>query len=383
MMRHRRLIWAGIWRNGPRTTYTVLSIMIAFVLFGLLQGVTAAFGSAVARANLDRLYVESRFGLSKNLPIAALEKIQKVAGVKLVSYATWFGGSYQDLKQQIFTLAVDPRRHFAMYPELNLPAAELEKFANTRDGAVVNKKISDRFHWKIGDRVPVLSSIWNQTTDGTSAWTFEIVGIFRPDSTERVRSELLINHAYFDEERAFGNGTVGWFVARIDDPARSAELSEAIDSEFSNSGNETLTQNEQEKAEALLKQLGDFNVIVNLIIGAVFFTMLLLTGNTMMQSVRERIPEFAVLKTLGYSTGIIASIIFCEAMFICVLAALLGLFMAWLLFPILQVLTDAPRMPLQVIVSGVLIAGVLATVTMLPSTIHLLRINVVDALAGR
>jgi putative ABC transport system permease protein len=381
VIRHRRLIWAGIWRNSTRTTYTLLSIVVAFVLFGLLQGVAAAFSHAVASANLDRLYVDSRLG-REQLPLAYLPRIERVAGVSAVAHATWFGGAYQDSKKSVYSLAVDPVRYFSIYRELRLPAEQLRKLTQTRDGAVVSRKTAERFGWKIGDRVPLISSVWS-SKGGGSVWPFEIVGIFDPEEDRTSRTEFVLNYAYFDEARQYKNGTVGWYTAQAADPRQSTQVAAAIDALFANSSDETLTQNEQEKAQALLKEHGDLNLIVNLIMGAVFFTLLLLTGNTMMQSVRERIPEFAVLKTLGYSSATVTLIIGCEALGMCLAAALLGLALAWLLYPVLQVVTAAPRMPLWVPLAGALIAALLAGVTALPSAARLRRISVVDALAGR
>jgi putative ABC transport system permease protein len=381
-MRHYKLIWSGIWRNQTRTAYTLLSIFVAFVLFGLLQGVTAAFNGAVARARLDRLYVDSRFGLVKGLPLAYMERIARLGGITTVTHATWFGGSYQETKQPVFSLAVDPEPYLAIYTELELPHEQAQKMARTRDGVIVSRKIAERFNWKIGDRIPLRSSVWSQK-GGSSVWTFEVVGIFDTPEDRRTRTELLLNYAYLDEGRSFSNGSVGWYIAKIADSARSSELAAAIDALFANSSDETLTQNEQEKAQALLKQHGDISLIVNLIMGAVFFTLLLLTGNTMMQSVRERVPEFAVLKTLGYSSATISMLVLFEALLICLSAGAFGLLIAWFLFPVLRVLTQAPRMPMEVLAGGLLVTVLLAAVIALPSTLRLRRINVVDALAGR
>ncbi|GLQ87924.1 ABC transporter permease [Dyella flagellata] len=382
-MKHYRLIWAGVWSDSTRTAYTLVSIFAAFVLFGMLQGITSAFNHAVAQTHLDRLYVDSRFGVAKGLPLAALGKIERVPGVTRVTHSSWFGGSYQDARQPIFALAVDPQSYLDVYSELLLPKDQVAAWLKTRDGVVVSRKIAERYHWKIGDRIPLRSSIWSLKSDGTSVWSFQVVGIFDVQKDRRTLSELLLSYAYFDEARQFKNGTVGWYIAQIADPAGSAQVADAIDAAFANSSDETLTQNEQEKAEAMLKQHGDIDMAIHLIIGAVFFTLLLLTGNTMMQSVRERVPEFAVLKTIGYSTTMISLIVLCEAMVICIGAASLGLLCAWLFYPILQGATDAPRMPAWVLIGGVLIAMLLAIATAIPSTERLRRVNVVDALAGR
>lgn len=382
-MKHYRLIWAGVWRNETRTLFTLFSVLTAFLLFGLLQGVSAAFSGSVQSANLNRLYVESRFGLSVGLPTAALGQMERVAGVSNVAYATWFGGSYQDARQPVFALAVDPLRYFALYPELNVGADAVKRLAAVRTGALVGRKIAQQYGWSVGDKVPLRSSIWTNKANGSSNWNFEIVGIFDPVEGRRTRSDFLFNQAYFDEARVVARGTVGWYVVQIDDPSHAAAIATAIDALFANSANETRTQNEQETAQSLLKQHGDINLIVNLIICAVFFTLIFLTGNTMMQSVRERIPEFAVLKTLGYSSATVAGLIVSEALLICVGAALPGMAAAWLLFPLMQVVTGVARMPALIVVSGLGLAIALAVLSSLPPALRLRTMNTVDALAGR
>jgi putative ABC transport system permease protein len=259
----------------------------------------------------------------------------------------------------------------------------LDRFEKVRTGAVVSRKVAQRYNWKIGDHIPLRSSIWNLKADNSSVWTFDIVGIFDTAGGRRTRTEFLFHHDYFDEARTFGTGTVGWYIARISDPALSTEVAASIDAAFANSPNETRTQNEQEKAQAILKQHGDISLIVNLIVFSVFFTLLLLTGNTMMQSMRERIPEFAILKTLGYSSLTITQIVLMEALSICIGAAISGLIVAWMLFPLLSGITSVSRMPASVVAGGLLMSAVLAGLTAAPAAIRVRRINVVDALAGR
>ncbi|MEI9983043.1 MAG: ABC transporter permease [Aliidongia sp.] len=176
------LIWAGLWRKKTRTIFTLLSILVAFLLFGLLQGVNAAFNSGVEGANLNRLYVQSKISFTENLPYADLPQIEAVPGVTKVSYATWFGPYYQDPKNFIFTFPVDPERYFAVYPELKLPKDQLQAFVQNRSSAVISQDAANKYGWKIGDRVPLHSTIWTRKADGTSDWTFDIVGIF--DATE-------------------------------------------------------------------------------------------------------------------------------------------------------------------------------------------------------
>jgi putative ABC transport system permease protein len=382
-MKYFPLIWAGLWRKKMRTILTLLSILVSFLLFGLLQGVNSAFSNSVEGANIDRLYVESRISFTEPLPYADLPQIEAVPGVANVAYFTWFGPYYQDPKDVIFAFAVDPQRYLAMYPELKLPADQRQAFAQSRTGAVISRDAVKKYGWKIGDRVPLRSTIWTRRSDGTSDWSFDVVGVFDASEAAGSHPDCLINHAYFDEERAFARGTVGQYVVQISNPAYAASIAAAIDKMFENSGNETKTQNEKESARAFLKQQGDINFIVTLIIGAVFFTLLLLTGNTMMQSVTERIPEFAVLRALGFSGSGITALILCESLLLCLIAALLGLLVAWSIFPFLQGAVGVATLTPVILFAGIAIAAFLALVTGLPPAWRLQRLKLVDALTGR
>ncbi len=381
-MKYLPLVWAGLWRKPLRTIFTLLSVVIAFLLFGLLQGVSTAFDQSVSNAGVDRLVVQSRINFTESLPYAHLAQLESVPGVTAVAYASWFGGYYQDPKNFMFTFPVEPERYFNLFPELKLPADQLQAFAHTRTGAVVGKDIADKWGWKIGDRVPLKSTIW-VNRDGSSDWNFDIVGIFT-DPDDRTNENLfLFNHTYFDEARTFGKGTIGWYTVRVADPKQSAAISKAIDERFANSSDETKTLTEKESAQAFLKQQGDIQFIATAIIGAVLFTLLFLTGNTMMQSVRERIPEFAVLKTLGFTETGVLTLILTEALFLCVSAALIGLGLADLAFPQLKSMIGVATLPASVIPLGIGIAALLACVIGLPPALRARRMNIIDALAGR
>ncbi|MGB8842147.1 MAG: ABC transporter permease [Aliidongia sp.] len=382
-MKYFPLIWAGLWRKKTRTIFTLLSILVAFLLFGLLQGVNAAFNLGVEGANLNRLYVQSRISFTENLPFADLPQLEAVPGVTKVAHATWFGPYYQDPKNFIFAFPVDTERYFAIYPELKLPPDQLQSLIHTRTGAAISQNLANKYGWKIGDRVPLRSTIWTKKSDGTSDWTFDVVGIYDTAEAKGFVADFLFNYSYFDEARAFSRGTVGWYIVQIDDPAHAAPIAAAIDKLFENSTDETRTQNEKENAQSFLKQQGDINLIVTLIIGAVFFTLLFLTGNTMMQSVAERIPEFAVLKTLGYSGAGVTALILSESLLLCVTAAVLGLAAASAIFPLMQGVIGVPTLPPSVPAIGVMVAVILALAIGLPPAWRLHRLRLVDARAGR
>jgi putative ABC transport system permease protein len=376
------LIWAGLWRKPLRTIFTLLSIVIAFLLFGMLQGVNAAFSLALERSHLDRLYVMSRISLTEQLPSAYAMQIEGVPGVTGVALSNWFGAWFQDPKNFVAAFAIDPARFFPLYPELTLPPEALDAMLHTRTGALIGRALAEKFGWKIGDRIPLHSTIWVKQ-DGNSDWSFDIVGILDyPDDPDRAAG-FYLNYSYFDEARTEDRGSVGWFVARVADPAQSAPVAEAIDRLFANSPDETKTQNEKEFQQSFMKQIGDIGFITNSIVGAVFFTLLFLTGNTIMQSVRERIPELAVLKTLGFSdTGVLA-LILAESLLLCLTGACLGLAGAHALFPVLKAYIGRSRLSPIVLLWGLCAALLLAVIAGLPPAWRAKRLAIVDALAGR
>lgn len=381
-MKYFPLIWAGLWRKRTRTVLTLLSIVIAFLLFGLLQGVNSAFSRGVAGANIDRLYVQSRISFTEPLPAADLPQIEAVPGVATVAYATWFGTYFQDPKNFVFSFPVDPDRYFTVYPEMKLPADQLAALEHTRTGAVVGRALADKYGWKIGDKVPLHSQIWVQK-GGTSDWTFDIVGIYEQPDDANQASQFLFNHTYFDEARSFSKGKIGWYIVKIGDPSKATEVAGNIDKLFANSPDETKTVTEKENAQSFLKQIGDINFIVDAIVGAVLFTLLFLTGNMMMQSVRERIPEFAVLKTLGFSDTGVLSLVLAESLLLCLVAGAIGLAIAAAIFPMLKGVIGVVKLPAMVLVIGFVIAVLLALISGLPPAWRAKRLNIVDALAGR
>ena len=377
------LLWAGLWRKRTRTIFTLLSVVVAFLLFGLLQGVNSWLSNAVSDARVNRLYTVSRISFIEPLPQAYLSQIESVPGVDKVAYFNWFGGYYQDPKNNVTSYPIDVRRTFEVFPDWIVPKEQLAAMERTRDGAIVGATLAKRYGWKIGDRVPLRTNIWTKK-DGSSNYDFLIVGIFTSPETPTSENLFLLNYEYFDESRTFGKGMVGWYAMSIKDPTQSTAISAAIDKLFANSPNETKTQNEKEFAQAQIKQLGDIGFMVNAIIGAVMFTLLFLTGNTMMQSVRERIPELAVLKTVGFTDGAVTTLVLAESILLCLFAALLGLGLASIIFPAVRTIVGGKVvLPASVLVFGIIAAVLLALVSGLPPAWRANRLTVVDALAGR
>lgn len=381
-MTHFRLVWAGLWRKPVRTVFTLLSIAIAFLLFGLLQGVNAWFSGLITDAHADRLIIVSRVSQVEPLPIAHIQRIEQLSGIRRATYVGAFSGVYQSRGNDVLVYATDPGALFDIYPEWRTAPDQLRALAATRTGAIVGNVLMRAYGWKLGDRLPLATSVAKQ--DGSTDWSLEIVGTYDVMGSPSQANRVIINYGYFDEARQFDKGRVFGFIASIDDPDRSAAMCAAIDALFSNSSDETLSQDEAAYAQAQLRQIGDINAMVNWIVGAVLFTLLFLTGNTMMQSVRERIPELAVLKAIGFSDGMVTTLILSESVLLCLVAALLGLAAAAMVFPVTESLgIGSGALPAGVILLGAGIALLLAVVSGLPPARRVQRLTIVDALAGR
>jgi len=383
-MKYFPLVWAGLWRKRVRTILTLFSVAAAFLLFGILHGVTATFDDIIDQIGEERLRTMSRVNILEPMPLAHLPRIESVAGVQKVAYYSIFFGYYQEPANDIGIGAISVERFFAAFPEVVIPEDQLATMLRTRTGAVIGKDLAEEYGWKIGDRVP-LRSQRDTREDGLEDWTFEIVGIYEFEDTAFPSEEFWINYDYFDEARTFGNGTVNFYFEVIDDPNRAAAISEEVDALFVNSPNQTQTQSEKEWVRAQINQIGDVEFFVNSIIFAVLFTLLFLTGNTMMQSIRERIPELAVLKTYGYGDGTIMALVCAEALLLCVVAALVGLAAAGTVLPSIFASMGAPALPTPpaIIATGFGIAVLVALLSAAPPVWRVRRLNVVDALAGR
>ena len=326
-MRFFTLIWSNLKRKKLRTSLTLMSILVAFVLFALLSALKLALGAGVTMADANRLVVRHRVSFIQPLPHSYLARIARISGVAAVSHQSWFGGIYQDPKNQFGTFPVDPEAFLAMNPEVGLAEEQKQAWLKTRTGAIVGRSLAERYHWKIGDRVPLNSPIWPNKAG--SAWQFDIVGIYDGTKKTADTSSFLFRYDYFDEARSRGAGTVGWYQVRVNDPKQATEVAAAIDAEFVNSPAETKAETEGAMFQGFAQQIGDIGTIVTAILGAVFFTILLVAGNTMAQSVRERTQELGVLKALGFSNELVLGVVLSESLVITVLGGLVGLLFGW------------------------------------------------------
>ncbi len=386
-MKYLPLLWAALFRKKTRTILTLLSVIVAFLLFGLLEAVQVAFESGADTADAKRLLTTARYSIIEPLPQSYLRRIEQVPGVVGVAYADWFGAKYQNESNAFPVFAVDPARYLDMYPEFTIAPDQREAFARTRTGAVAGKRLVDRYHWKVGQKLPIASEI-HPRADGDLNWEFDLVGIFdAEDPAQQGNTDMvLINVAYFDEARQFGRGTTGWYIIRIADPAQARGIAAQIDAMFTNSPDETKTQPEKEFALGFAKQIGDIGAMITRILIAVFFTILILTGNTMAQSIRERIPELAVLKTLGFSDGKVTALVLAEAVLLLLIGGGIGMAAATGVLPVVNTRTGGRFPPLFVEGETWLLALALvlalALAVGLPPALRARRLRIVDALAG-
>ena len=382
-MRFFPLLWAGLWRRPTRSVLTGLSIAVAFLLLGLLEGVNAGFSKAIAEAHRDLLVTRTRVRGGAPMPISALAAIQSIPGVREVTQRAYLMGAYGDplLKNMVAAIATDPAVFFQLRPGLTVTKQSLRAMRENRSGMLATPALLQQFGWRVGDAVTLRSQILK--TDGSRDWTFNIVGTF--DSVKNPANAYfgIINYSYLDEYRVENRGTAEAFYERIADPTKAVATAAAIDKIFANSSHETRTQSDQERAEFQAKQLGNVQFFTNAIMGAVLFTLAFLTGNTLRQSIHERIPEFAVLKAVGYSDGRVLGLAYAEALLLYIPAAAVGLMLAYLAAPLAKEDIGSIVVSPAVAMSGLACAALLALVgTALPAW-RLSRMAIVDALRRR
>ena len=387
-MKYLHLIWAALFRRKTRTFLTLVSIIAAFLLFGMLDAVRTAFDSgSQSIAGVDRLVTSSRYSIIQPLPESLKSRIAAVPGVRDVGHANWFGGIYQDPKNFVFSYAVSPN-YLDLYPEIHLPANQRKAFDTTRTGAVIGATLANKYGWKVGDKIPLQSTIFPQK-NGDKTWTFDIVGIYTVDrdAANGLDQLFMLHWKYFDESNAFGSGTVGWYVDRLTDPALGDRVAHAIDALSANSDHETKTQTEQAFGASFAKQLGDIGLIVGSIMGAVFFTLILLTGNTMAQAVRERTSELAVFKTIGFSSRSVLAMVLAESVLLLLIGGVLGLGLASVLAPVVSKgsggMINLPPVGADSWAMGIGLMVLIGVVVGALPAWRAMRLNIVDALAGR
>lgn len=382
LLKYLPLIWSGIWRKPGRTILVFLQVTVAFALFGVLQGMKTGVAQAITNVRADVLFVgAAEFGGAR-LPSALADQVRAVPGVKDVSYADVIGGTYQNPTQRVFALAAGPGDMWlALDPAIfTVGPADLKALQATRTGALISADIGKKYGWHVGDKIPLTSNTLQN--NGSKNWTFDIVGNFT-DHEPGQASLIVINYAYLDEARADNKGTVRNFYAVAADPAQAAAVSEAIDRTFANSANETKTASFRESAQQAMKSIGDLDFLIRAVVSVVLVALLFSISTMMMQTVRERTPELAVLKTLGFVDRMVFVMVIAEALVVCVFAALTGLALAMAVFPYASKFVPGLSLPYVVIGYGLIGAFFVALISVYFPALRAARLSVAAALAGR
>ncbi|MEG0192381.1 MAG: FtsX-like permease family protein [Stenotrophomonas sp.] len=385
-MKYFSLVWAQLFRSRTRTLLTLLSVVAAFLLFGMLDSVRVAFSSGGSVEGANRLVVASRLSITQSLPIRLEAQVRQVSGVRDVAYGMWFGGIYQDPKNFFPNFSVSPN-YFDVYRELQIDPAQLEDWKQTRTGAIVGETLAKQFGWKVGDTIPLQATIFPR--GGSNDWPLELKGIYRSKDRALAANEerqLMMNWKYFDESNDYIKNQVSWYTVTLDNPDQSSRVAQAIDAISANSDHETKTQTESAFQQAFVKQFADIGMIVTSIMGAVFFTLLLLTGNTMAQAVRERVPELATLKTLGFKDSTVLTLVMVESVLLIGLGGLIGMGLAALILPAISPKSMGmlpPHVPTPTWLVGIVLIVVIGIVVGLLPALRAKRLKIVDALAGR
>ncbi len=377
-MKFLPLIFANLRRKKIRTTLTVGSFVVAFFLFGLLGAIRYGFRQGIEVAGADRLVVIGRKSIIQPLPLTYLERLRRIPGVRHVAHSTWFGGVYQDPRNFFPQFAIVPEDWRQMYPEFVVDEAQWKDFLADRQGVVVGTKLADRFDWAVGDRVPLKVPGYF----GGGSWEFNVRGIYRGTRPGDDETQFWLRHDYlYEKAPPFWKGIVGWYIVRVGNPDQALALSRAIDDEFANSASETRTQTESAFAAGFMKQMGNIEFLIMAIGSVVFFTLLLVTGNTMAIAVRERTSELATLKAIGFSDRFVLGLVLAESLLIAVVGGVIGL---WLARTVTQQDITSGLLLLYLPVSGIVIGTAIALATgmlagLLPA-VGAMRLNVASAL---
>jgi putative ABC transport system permease protein len=382
MLKFLPLFWANVRRKPMRTGLTIASIMVAFLLFGLLKTMQGALELGADLAGIDRLATMHKVSLIQSFPLSYLNRIRAVDGVVAATSFNWFGGVYQDERNQIAAMTTEPVTFFAVYPEYDMPPEQRADWIRDRASMIVGKTLAARFGWSVGDTVPVRSSFYRKD-DGSNVWDLRVAGIY--DAANGDNSSLYFHYDYLNEAvSGAARDSIGFVLLKIDNPDRAQQISATIDAMFANSPAETKSSTERAFVQSFANQMGDIATIVTVIATAVFFTMLLVTANTMAQSVRERISEIAVLKTLGYSKRVVATLVLAESLVITTIGGVAGLGLAALaadsLGDVLAQYFPVIGIPASAYVTGAVLIVVLSAIAALLPSVEAWRLRITDAL---
>jgi putative ABC transport system permease protein len=383
-MKFMHIVWKNLMRRKIRTIFTLLSIFVAFVLFGFLMSVRSAFSMGIDLAGADRLMVLNKISIIMPLPVSYRDRIKQIEGVKEVTYANWFGGYFQETKNQFPNMAVDSENWFKMYSEFSVPDDQMKAWLADRQGAIIGADLAKRFGWKVGDRVPLQATIFSRPD--RRAWEFNISGIYSSPVKGTDKTQLFFHWELLNEvlrETRFGN-QVGWYVIKVQDPEQATHIARTIDTMFANSPTETKTDSEKNFVAGWAKQIGNIGLMTQLIAAAAIFMMLLVTANTMAQSIRERTSELAVLKTLGFGDGRVLSLVLMESCVLALVGGIAGIGASWLFVTVVGDPTGSflPQFffPGKDVVLGVLMVVALGFAAGAVPALQAQRLRIVDAL---
>jgi len=326
VLRFLPLLLGNLQRHRIRTLLTLASVATAFLLFGLLQALNHALTGGVELTGADRLITTHKVSIIQMLPRSYLARAATMPGVRAATGLSWFGGTYRGERNTIVAQVADAETLFAVFPELQLPPAQRQAWLQDTTGAIVGEALARANDWKVGDVIPLRSSIFRKR-DGSDTWELKVSGIFR-NAEGGDTNALYFHYQYFNEPRDFGRDQVGWLVLRVADPGRTADVARRVDALFANSSTETKTSTEKAFAQGWINQAGNIGAIIRAVVSAVFFTMLLVTANAMAQSIRERTPELAVMKTLGFTSGQVLGLVLAESLLITTIGATIGMLLA-------------------------------------------------------
>ena len=331
------LIWQNSFRKKARFTLTCLSVMVAFFLLTTLAGINQALNATVSKANELRLMTSHKISITRSLPTHYQQKIQAIADVDSVTYVSWFGGYFQNEQNQIAMTAVEHKSYFALFDEYLIPAQQLENWQKTRTGVVIGQAIADKYHWQVGDKIPLSSSIW-MNKEGLFTWQFTVSAIYQGKTPTTDTNNIFFQHKYFDQARAYSQNSVSWLSTKIKTTANIDSVGQAIDQLFNNSSSVTRTTTEQVFIKEQAQQFVDMAMVIKIVLSAVFFTLLLIVCNTMIQVIRERLNEIAMMKSLGFSSTRLIGQVYLESLLLLSMGAFMGCALATLTLVQVQML---------------------------------------------
>jgi putative ABC transport system permease protein len=380
-MKFLPLIWSGIWRNPGRAILIFLQVCVAFALFGMLQGLKTGVEHAVGETRADLLIVHGSLSLIDSLPLGLLEGIKSVPGVKAVVPVELFGGIYQNPSQKVGLIAIRPDEGWLSAFTYTIAPEQAAALRKMRTGAIIREGLVKKYGWKVGDHIPLIATAAQM--NGSPDWAFDVVGTYTDSDINGGTDGILINYDYYDEARLAGKGTVKHFNVAVSDPRLAVTVADEIDRRFANSSNETRTESLRELAQSQMQSIGDLNFLIRAIVSAVLVALLFATATMLMQSTRERTPELAVLKTLGFTDRAVFLFILAEALAVFIAAAACGLALAMLAFPLASRFVPGLSMPMVVVLVGLACAALVAVISASVPAVLAARLNIAAALASR